>query len=145
MKVEEGKMLVKFINASPIRDKNGEYIQLTNGKVKTKYDRSHKRCYAVIVAVDRNKIGWSQVNEKEIEFVAVNDEGEVITDKKGRPLVKKQRDHFDKEKGIQIARMRAYNCIIDNGKFGASENTTVPHGLLVHLEEMRQRAEHYFK
>lgn len=145
MKVENGKMLVKFINASPVRDKNGEFIQLTNGKVKTKFDRSHKRCYAVIVAIDRNKIGWSQVNEKEVEFVAVDNDGNVLTDKKGNPIIKKYRDRFDKDKGLHIARMRAYNCIIDNGKFGASEDTIVPPGLLVHLEEMRQRAEHYFK
>jgi len=110
MKIEESGMLVKYIK---------------DGK------RKHNRSYAVVVAVDRNKVGWSQVNETDLyNYIS----GELIHKK----------DFFDKEKGLKIARARAYECI-DNGQYGAGSHVKVPHDLIPHLNEMMERSRRYFK
>lgn len=134
MTVETNNMLIKFVNCSPRRDRNGEIRRDETGKVLTKKDRKHGRSYAVIVAVDRGKVGWSQVTEKDTWG----------KDEKGNDILVHRRDYFNKERGVEIAKGRAFECI-PNGQYGANERVRVPRALIPHLEEMMERAEHYFK
>lgn len=136
MLVDGKPALVKFINGAPKLDKDGNIVYDEKHRPIIKYGRKHGRTYAVIVALAPDKIGWSQVCEN--EAYAIDEES-------GEEYLVHSRDRFNKDTGIFIAIGRARNCIIDNGQFGANQKTTVPGGLLVHLNEMKVRAARYFK
>lgn len=134
MKVETGGMLIKFVNLIYKRHRNGMVCK-EDDKPVFKFGRKHGRTFAVIVAIDKNKVGWSQCNDRDhIEY-----------DESGEPIFFQKKDIFDKEKGIAIAKARAYECVIDDGQYGAGKHVVVPFDLKPHLIEMTERSRRYFK
>jgi len=101
-------ILVKYVKCLPRIDKDGNFIRDESGKILMKYGRKYGRSYGVVVATNRDEIGWSLCQK---------------------------RDYFDKEVGKEIALKRARE----------KSQEKVPYDIIKHVEEMRNRAERYFK
>lgn len=102
----------------------GHWLTNEDGTRKFIRGRKHGRCYGAVVAISATKIGWSYCSKTE---------------------------KFDRERALELARIRAFNDKGD-GKFGANGNNHNGESIKVPIEfarfiipAMQTRAESFFK